>query len=117
MRPTRRSFVIVELAFERNPNVSRFVGHWLHAIGNVDNCEPPCAEGQPRFDMNAFIIGSAVRNRTGHSEQTILGEIATSTRSKAPTIPHILNRSVCYIFVALLWRTAHPAVRSDTSDY
>ena len=76
-------WIVVELAFEGDPDVAGLVGERLPAAGDVDDRQPPCAERDARLDVNVLIVRPAMRDRRRHSQQSIGGKVPP---------PHQINR-------------------------
>ena len=85
--------VFVELAFEGDPDVARFVGQRLPAAGDVDDREPAIAERDARLDVDVFVVGTAMRDRGRHAQQSIrrkmppAGQIDCSCNATHATAP------------------------------
>ena len=103
--------VLVELAFEGDPDVARFVRERLPAAGDVDDRQPAVAERDAGLDVDLLVVGPAMRNRGGHPQQSIGWKIAPTDQVDCscdathamPLLISLLrchsNRSSCRIFV------------------
>ena len=95
--------IFVELAFEGDPDVARFVRERLPAAGDVDDRQPAIAERDARLDVNVLIIGPAMRDRGRHAQQSIGWKMSpTGQVDGACDATHALPLSISPSFVRRL---------------
>ena len=72
--------VVVNFAVEDDPDRARLVVHRLPAARQIDDAEAPHAEGEPRLNVHAFVVGSPVADHVAHPVDE--GEFRLETRRR-----------------------------------
>src|SRR6185369_17401372 len=102
--PRPQLAVVVDLAVEHDPDGAVLVRHGLVSVLEIDDAQPPHAEGDAVAEMDAFVIRSTVRHRAAHGADLAVGH-RTATRpedSCNPAHEWILELllAACYLLLA-----------------
>jgi hypothetical protein len=86
--------IVEQLAVERHPDRLILVGDRLPAAGDVDDRESSHTQGKAGFDVEVFIIRTAVGNRPGHGEEPVFREETPASQvQRAHNAAHV-SRSI-----------------------
>ena len=86
--------ILEDLAVLGDPDRPVFIAEGLAASRKVDDREPPCAQGQPRLEVDVLVVRTAMGDRAGHRQEPRRGKFALDLfRSIAPAMPHMVSAS------------------------
>jgi hypothetical protein len=72
--------IFIELSLEGDPHVASLIRDRLAAAGDVDDCEPPDAQGDAGLDVNLLVVGPAMGDGAGHLKQPVFRKDAAANK-------------------------------------
>ena len=77
--------ILEDLAVLGDPDRAVLVAERLTAAREVDDRQPPCAQGHARLDVDLLVVRPAVRDRAGHRQQSRRWKLAPTFQIQCPS--------------------------------